>query len=239
MNIALIGYGRMGKEIEAAAKERNHEIPLIIDIDNSNELNEQNLKNIDVAIEFTIPESAFNNIMTCFNANVPVVSGTTGWLDNYETVKSYCDSQGKTFFYAPNYSIGVNILFKVNAYLAKIMNNFSNYEVGIEETHHKYKLDSPSGTAIKLANDIIQRIDRKKLWEEDTDLNDETINIHAIREDNIPGIHTITYDSDIDSISLTHSAKSRKGFALGAVMAAEFTKDKSGLYSMDDLLQID
>ncbi len=236
MNIAIIGYGKMGKEIEKIAKERNHNINLIIDVNNISDLNSENFKNIDVAIEFSTPETATDNIYKCLENDIPVVSGTTGWLDNYNDVVNYCKQNNKTFFYASNYSIGVNILFEINQHLAKIMNNFNNYEVLIEETHHIYKLDKPSGTAISLANQILENNKIKKGWELETK-NKEFLNIKSYREGEVPGIHKITYKSDIDKLELSHSAFSRKGFALGAVLAAEFIKDKTGIFNMKDLLQ--
>lgn len=238
MKLALIGYGRMGKEIEKIAIERNHEVVLKIDIDNKDDLNPEKLKDVDVAIEFTIPENAYDNIMECFATHVPVVCGTTGWLDKYYDVTDFCSKNSQAFFYAANFSLGVNIFLKVNKYLSKIMNNFSEYNVEIEETHHTQKLDSPSGTAIRIASDILSNIDRKKAWEEETTDKENNINILAKRIENVPGIHTVSYESDIDLIEITHSAKTRKGFALGAVMAAEFIYGKKGVYSMDDLLNI-
>lgn len=238
MNIALIGYGKMGKEIEQIALERHHNIPLIIDINNVSDLNAENLKKADVAIEFSRPETVVNNIRACFAAGTPVVCGTTGWLEHYDAIKNECLTGGKGFFYASNYSLGVNIFFKLNQYLARIMNNFPQYEVEMEEVHHTQKLDAPSGTAISLANDIIKEIDRKGHWHLDGKDNDSALKIAAVRRDPVPGIHTITYDSQVDYISMTHSAKSRKGFALGAVLAAEFMKGKTGVFSMDDLLKL-
>jgi 4-hydroxy-tetrahydrodipicolinate reductase len=237
MRIALIGYGKMGKEIEQIALERNHTIPLIIDLDNQHEFNSENLQKVDVAIEFSKPETALNNIRTCFEAGTPIVCGTTGWQEHFESVKKECLSNGKTFFYSSNYSLGVNIFFKVNCYLANIMNNFPQYEVEMEEVHHTQKLDAPSGTAISLANDILKVIDRKKNWQLDGQDSSEALKINAIRRDTVPGIHTIKYDSAVDYIEMTHSAKSRKGFALGAVVAAEFIHGKKGMFSMDDLLK--
>jgi len=236
MNIAIIGYGKMGKEIEKIALERNHKINLIVDEDNISDLNSNNLKNIDVAVEFTTPEAAVNNIYKCFENNIPVVSGTTGWIDDYDNLINFCKQNNKTFFYASNYSIGVNILFEINSHLAKIMNNFNDYEVLIEETHHIYKLDKPSGTAISLANQILENNKNKKGWELETK-NKEFLNIKSYREGEVPGIHKITYKSDIDKLELSHSAFSRKGFARGAVLAAEFIKDKTGVFNMKDLLQ--
>lgn len=238
MNIALIGYGKMGKEIEQIALERHHNIPLIIDINNVSDLNAENLKKADVAIEFSRPETVVNNIRACFAAGTPVVCGTTGWLEHYDAIKNECLTGGKGFFYASNYSLGVNIFFKLNQYLARIMNNFPQYEVEMEEVHHTQKLDAPSGTAISLAKDIIKEIDRKDHWHLDGKDNDSALKIAAVRRDPVPGIHTITYDSQVDYISMTHSAKSRKGFALGAVLAAEFMKGKTGVFSMDDLLKL-
>ena len=235
MNIAIIGYGKMGKEIEKIAQERNHNIKLIIDDNNTSDLNSGNLKNIDVAIEFSVPESAVSNYYRCFENNVPVVSGTTGWLDKYDEIINFCKKNNKTFFYASNFSIGVNILFEVNLFLAKLMSNFNDYEVLIEETHHIYKIDKPSGTAISLANQILEHNPQKNGWELETN-NKDLLNIKSYREGEVPGIHKITYKSEIDKIELSHSAFSRKGFARGAVLAAEFIKDKKGLYNMNDLL---
>ncbi len=238
MNIAILGYGKMGKEIEIIALERNHKVPLIIDIENETELTGKNLLNIDVAIDFSIPGSAYPNIVKCFEANTPVVSGTTGWLDKIDKVISMCREKGQTFFYASNFSLGVNIFFELNRNLAGMMNAFSEYDIAIEETHHTQKLDAPSGTAIKLAGDIISVIDRKNKWELNKASESNSIRITAIRKDNIPGIHTITYDSPVDFIEIKHSAKSRKGFALGAILAAEFIKDKKGYFTMKDLLKV-
>ncbi len=238
MNIAILGYGKMGKEIEKTALERNHKVLLKIDIDNQSELTGENLMNIDVAIDFSIPDSAYNNIVKCFEANTPIVSGTTGWLDKFDKVISMCKEKEQTFFYASNYSLGVNIFIELNRNLARMMNSFSEYDIAIEETHHTQKLDAPSGTAIKLANDIISVLDRKNKWELDKKSESDSIRISAIRKNKITGIHTITYDSPMDFIEIKHSAKSRKGFALGAILAAEFIKDKKGYFTMNDLLQV-
>ncbi|MFW6248588.1 MAG: 4-hydroxy-tetrahydrodipicolinate reductase [Bacteroidota bacterium] len=239
MNIVIIGYGKMGQEIEKIARERGHQIPLIIDIENQNDLNEKNLAEIDVAIEFTIPENAIPNYQRCFEGKTPVVSGTTGWLDRFNEVKDMCLTNDQSFFYAPNFSLGVNIFFKLNQYLAGIMNHFKDYEVDLTEVHHTQKLDAPSGTAIKLAEDLIEKIERKDNWVLENPGQKENINIVAERKDKVPGIHTIHYESDIDEISITHSAKSRKGFAMGSVLAAEFLARQSpGIYNMDDLLDI-
>lgn len=235
MEIALIGYGKMGKEIEAVCRERNHHVALIIDVDNPADLNAENLKNVDVAIEFTTPQTAYNNILKCFSAKVPVVCGTTGWLDNFDTIQQICREQKQGFFYSSNYSLGVNLFFKLNSELARLMNGFDNYEVSMTETHHVTKKDAPSGTAISLAKDIINNLDRKKEWKLD-ETGKDIISIHAFREGTVPGIHTIKYDSAVDYIEIIHSAKSRKGLALGAVMAAEFLKGKQGVFGMEDLL---
>ncbi len=238
MNIALIGYGKMGKEIEKIAIERGHKIELIIDNNNIDDLNNKNLQNIDVAIEFTKPETAYQNYLKCFSANTPVVSGTTGWLDKFSLIEEKCKNEGQTFFYASNFSLGVNIFFEINNKLSKIMNNFPAYNVSMEETHHTQKLDSPSGTAITLAEEIINNIDRKTGWKEAEKVDSEELKIEALRIDNVPGVHTINYESDIDSITINHSAKSRKGFALGAVLAAEYSANNSGLLNMKNLLKL-
>lgn len=236
MKIALIGYGRMGHEIEKIAIERGHEIVSIIDKDNQADFNSPQFRSADVAIEFSMPSSALDNYKKCFAAGVPVVAGTTGWLDNIEEVKNMCKNGDNTFFYASNYSIGVNIFFILNKYLAKIMNNYPNYNVKMEETHHIHKLDAPSGTAITLAEGLIENIDGKKSWNLETERNNEDIAIHCIREGEVPGIHEIVYESEVDTLSIKHDAKSRKGFALGAVIAAEFVKGKKGFLGMSDML---
>lgn len=237
MNIALLGYGKMGKEIEKIALERGHTIVLKIDVDNVSDMTSENLQKADVAIDFSVPSSAYDNIMKCFESNLPIVSGTTGWIDRKQEVEKECREKNQTFFYASNYSLGVNLFFKLNQFLAKIMGPFDQYDVAIEETHHTQKLDAPSGTAITLAEDILDNIERKSTWELDSE-DKSKLNIKAIRKENVPGIHTVTYDSEVDYITMTHSAKSRKGFALGAVLAAEFAKDNKGILTMDDLMQI-
>jgi len=238
LKIALLGYGKMGKEIEKIALSRDHEIPLIIDIDNFTDLNEKNLKKVDVAIDFSIPGSAYENIIKCFEANTPVVSGTTGWLDKFEEVKKLCGEKNQTFFYASNYSLGVNLFFKLNEHLAQMMNHFNNYEVSMTEIHHIHKLDAPSGTAISLAEGIIKNLDRKKQWTLLPGTGEASVNIEAIREDEIPGTHTIRYDSPVDTIEITHCTKNRQGLALGAVVAAEFIVGKKGFFNMDHLLNL-
>jgi 4-hydroxy-tetrahydrodipicolinate reductase len=237
MKITLIGYGKMGKEIEQISLSRNHTFPLIIDISNINELTIENLRKSDVAIEFSKPETAVTNIRKCFEADVPVVCGTTGWLDKFDEIKTECLKNNHTFFYSSNYSLGVNIFFKLNTFLAKIMNNFPQYEVGIEEVHHTQKLDAPSGTAISLASDIIKQVDRKSQWQLDRQDSPEMLKISALRRGTVPGIHTIKYDSSVDFIEMTHNAKNRQGLALGAVVAAEFIAGKKGFFTMDDLLK--
>ena len=237
MKIALIGYGKMGKTIEQIALNRGHQIVSIVDINNPEEFQSANFKSADVAIEFTTPATAFDNYMKSFAAGVPVVSGTTGWLDRIGEIKEKCEKEGKTFFYASNFSIGVNIFFALNKYLAKIMNNFPSYNISMTETHHIHKLDAPSGTAITLAEGIIENVDRKDRWTLETAEQPTDLPIHAIREGEVPGIHEVTYESDVDYISIKHDAKSRAGFALGAVVAAEFTAGEKGFLGMDDMLK--
>lgn len=238
LKFIIIGYGRMGREIKRVAEKRGHETVLLIDKDNPADFTRENLEKGDVAIEFTQPDAAYENIMKCFEADIPVVSGTTGWLDKFIDVRRYCLENGKGLFYASNFSIGVNLFFKINTHLAKIMDKYSNYDLEIEETHHKHKLDAPSGTAVKLAESIIQEIRRKSKWVKEKSGNEQELPVKSIREDEIPGIHTVKYTSEFDKIEITHSAKSREGFALGAVMAAEFMKGKTGIYSMEDLLEV-
>ena len=237
MKIALIGYGKMGKTIEQIALSRGHQIVSIIDINNPEDIYSDNFKSADVAIEFTTPATAFDNYMKCFAADVPVVSGTTGWLNRIGEIKDMCEKEGKTFFYASNFSIGVNIFFALNKHLAKIMNQFPAYDVKMMETHHIHKLDAPSGTAITLAEGVLENIERKERWTLETAEKETDLPIHAIREGEVPGIHEITYESDVDTIVIKHDAKSRAGFALGAVIAAEFTADKKGFLGMEDMLK--
>lgn len=237
MNIAIIGYGRMGKEIEQMALDRGHKVLLKIDENNVNSITKEDFKNIDVAIEFTVPESAFSNIDLCFKNKIPVVSGTTGWLNKFDIILDKCKNENQTFFYASNYSIGVNLLFKLNKDLAKMMNNYPAYNVKVEETHHTKKVDAPSGTAITIIEGLIENIERKNKWEEEKENSDDTIAVKSFREGNVPGNHKIIYESEFDKIIIEHDAKSRKGFALGAVLAAEFIADKKGYYTMNDLLK--
>lgn len=238
MKIALIGYGKMGKTIEKIALDRGHEIVSIIDVTNPEEFDSAAFKSADVAIEFTMPSTAYDNFKQCFAANIPVVAGTTGWLEEHmEDVKMICEKDNQTFFYASNYSIGVNIFFAVNKYLANIMNNFPSYNVKMIETHHIHKLDAPSGTAITLAEGILENITRKKSWELDAESDSSHLEIESLRKGEVPGIHEIIYDSEVDYISIKHDAKSRAGFALGAVVAAEFTCGKKGFLGMNDLFK--
>ena len=251
MKIALIGYGKMGRMIEQIAKERGHEIVSIIDVDNQQDFDSEAFKSADVAIEFTNSTAAYGNYLKAFKNNVKVVSGSTGWMkDHGDDVRQMCSEQGgQTLFWASNFSIGVAIFSAVNRYLAKIMNGFTQYDVRMEETHHIHKLDAPSGTAITLAEDIIDNIDRKTDWvkgvqrladgtvEGTNDVAADKLAIESIRRDEVPGIHSVIYDSDADSITITHDAHSRKGFALGAVLAAEYTKDHKGLLTISDMFK--
>ena len=238
MKIGVIGYGKMGKEIEKVALERGHSTPLIFDVNNLNELTAENLKKCDVVIEFTTPESAVRNYLTCFEAGVPVVSGTTGWLHERDLVHEKCREKNGTFFYASNFSIGVNLFFELNRRLADIMKGHPGYMLSLKEVHHTQKLDAPSGTAIILAEDLIRMIPEKKGWKNDLNTSPEEIGILSERIENVPGIHTINWESDEDTIQITHYAKSRKGFAMGAVLAAEYCLTHKGILSMKDLLNI-
>ncbi|MCH5310045.1 MAG: 4-hydroxy-tetrahydrodipicolinate reductase [Prevotella sp.] len=237
MKIALVGYGKMGKMIEQIALDRGHEIVSIIDINNQQDFDSPEFASADVAIEFTTPHTAYDNYLKAFAKNVKVVSGSTGWMKEHgDEVRQMCNEGGQTLFWASNFSIGVAIFSAVNRYLAKIMNQFPQYDVEMEETHHVHKLDHPSGTAITLAEEIVENIDRKQAWAEDT--TDPTLlRVDHIRRGEVPGIHTIRYDSDADLITITHDAHSRKGFALGAVLAAEYTKDHNGLLTISDMFK--
>ena len=238
MRIALIGYGKIGKEIEKMAIEMGHSIGLIIDINNLDDFTPENLKKNDVAIEFTSPHHAVDNIIKCLYAGIPVVSGTTGWKERFQEVNEICMKTGGTLFHSSNFSPGVNIMFAVNKFLANIMEAFPQYDVSLTELHHTEKLDAPSGTAICLAEQIIEMIKRKKNWTlEDSD-SPENLRINAIREGDIKGTHEVIYDSEIDFISVKHVAKSRKGFAIGAIKAAEFSVNRKGVFTMTDLLGI-
>jgi 4-hydroxy-tetrahydrodipicolinate reductase len=238
MKIALIGYGKMGKEIEKKAIERGHKILFKFDVENASDFTVENLKKADVAIEFTQPESAYANFMKCFEAGVKVVSGTTGWLDKFSEIKDRCKTDGKTFFYASNFSIGVNILFKLNKQLVELMNQFPGYTASITETHHVQKKDAPSGTAVTLAQDILTKSNTHKKITNEIAVDNTELAVHSIRMGDVPGIHTIRYESDVDCIELTHHTKNRKGLAEGAVLAAEYAYTHKGFLTMNDLLGI-
>ncbi|NQU86607.1 MAG: 4-hydroxy-tetrahydrodipicolinate reductase [Mariniphaga sp.] len=238
MKLALIGYGKMGKEIEKIATKRGHEIALTIDINNPDDLTIENLKKCDVAIEFTRPESAAANYLKCLEAGIPVVSGTTGWLDQKDMVYEKFRKANGTFFYASNFSIGVNLFFELNKKLASLMASEADYNVAIKEVHHTQKLDAPSGTAISLAEDIITSVPGKKNWVNKAEKSDGQIEIISERIGDVPGTHSIKYESEIDYIEITHSAKTRKGLAFGTVLAAEYCQDHSGILTMKDLLKI-
>ena len=232
MNIALLGYGKMGKSIEAIAINRNHSISLKISDTNS----DYNFSDADVAIDFSIPSAAVTNIKKALDAGVPVISGTTGWLNHYDDVINYCKEKNGTFLYASNFSLGVNIFFEINKRLSELIGDFEEYNVEMEEIHHTQKLDAPSGTAITLAKPIIENT-KYKQWTLEAPNSDE-IHIEAKRIEGVPGTHEVSYNSEIDSISIKHTAHSRQGFALGAVIAAEWIKDKKGIFSMKDVLNI-
>jgi 4-hydroxy-tetrahydrodipicolinate reductase len=236
MNIALIGYGRMGHEIESIAIKRGHFIKLIVDQDNEQDLNPVNLKGVDVAIEFSSPLAAFSNICRCLSEKVPVVSGTTGWLEKYKAVEVLCLKNQTSFIHSSNYSIGVNLLFRLNEELAKQMARYEDYTVSIEEIHHTKKLDAPSGTAITIADGIAGNHPGYKKWCFENEKTEGCIPIHSVREGMVPGTHSVVWDSDIDTITLKHEAKNRRGFALGAVVAAEFISKRKGVFTMKDVM---
>ena len=250
MKIALIGYGKMGHMIEQIALERGHEIVCKIDIDNADDFDSPAFASADVAIEFTNPTAAYGNYLRAFKHNVKVVSGSTGWMKDHKAdVEALCQDGKQTLFWASNFSVGVAIFRAVNNKLAEIMNGFAQYDVTETETHHIHKLDAPSGTAITLAEDVVERLDRKSSWKLGTttwddgrvegseDHKPDELLIDSVRHDEVPGIHSIRYDSEADEITITHSAHSRKGFALGAVLAAEYTKDHTGLLTTSDLFK--
>ncbi|MCC8361401.1 4-hydroxy-tetrahydrodipicolinate reductase [Salinimicrobium sediminilitoris] len=230
MKIALLGYGKMGKTIERLAVERGHEIVLKI----SDDIEKADLQKADVAIDFSVPDAAFKNITTCFEKQVPVVSGTTGWLKQYDKAVEICNENEAAFIYASNFSLGVNLFFELNRNLAKLMSKFPEYKVAIEEIHHTQKLDAPSGTAITLAEQIMENSE-KTGWQLDKAADNE-IPVTAKRIENVPGTHTISYNSEVDTIKIEHIAHSRDGFALGAIIAAEWLQNKKGVYSMKDVL---
>lgn len=250
MKIALIGYGKMGKMIEQIAISRGHEIVSIIDVDNQQDFDSEAFASADVAIEFTAPQAAYGNYLKAFSKGVKVVSGSTGWMKEHgDDVRRMCSEEGKTLFWASNFSIGVAIFSAVNRYLAKIMNGFQQYGVEMEEVHHIHKLDHPSGTAITLADEVVDNIDRLNGWAVGTvqnpdgsiegtkDVKAGSLRIDSIRRGEVPGIHTIKYDSEADSITITHDAHSRQGFALGAVLAAEYTAEHNGLLTISDMFK--
>lgn len=233
MNIALLGYGKMGQTIEKIALDRGHEIVLKV----SKDIHEYDLdqQEIDVAIDFSIPDAAYKNLTTCFKHKIPVVCGTTGWLKQYEDAKKVCLENDSALIYASNFSLGVNVFFELNSYLANMMKGLDQYSVSIEEIHHTQKLDAPSGTAISLAEQIIGSYPKLEDWKLDA-AEENKVPIFAKRTEDVPGTHTITYDSEIDSIEIRHTAKSRQGFALGAVVAAEYLHGRTGIFSMKDVL---
>lgn len=242
MDILLLGYGKMGKAIEQIALDRGHNIIEKIDLHNEESLQSLDPGQVDVAIEFSQPEAAPRNIRYCLKQSIPVISGTTGWLQEKSAIEDFCTEHHGTFFYASNFSIGVNIFFKLNQYLAGMMNQYPEYEPSVEEIHHTEKKDAPSGTAITLAEDLLQAIKQKSEWklqEEDRNYqNTEKLPIRSLREGQVPGTHTITYSSEIDTIEIKHTAHSRQGFALGAVLVAEWIRNKKGLLSMDDFIKL-
>lgn len=244
MKIALLGYGKMGKEIERQALEKKHEVVLKVDVDNASAVSREDLQKAEAAIEFSTPSTAFGNIIRCFDAGIPVVVGTTGWLDKFGEVQRLCLEKQQALFYASNFSIGVNLYFELNRYLAGLINKQKGYTVSVDEVHHTQKLDAPSGTAITIANDLLHAIDGKSKWvcvedgkKQKSVFPDELI-INSHRIGNVPGTHTVTYDSPIDRIEIKHTAHGRQGFAAGALLAAEWIIGKKGVFGMKDLLNI-
>ncbi|MGM0567125.1 MAG: 4-hydroxy-tetrahydrodipicolinate reductase [Bacteroidota bacterium] len=234
MNIIISGYGRMGKEVEKQALKHHHSIAGIIDKD-SDWNNKTIMQNADVVIDFSLPETAINNIYRCFENNIPIITGTTGWYDRIDEVTKKCHDLDQTLFYAPNFSIGVNLFFDINEKMARLMNGQLNYDVKVSETHHMHKKDAPSGTAKKLTDLLLGKIKRYSGWVLNKEGKDK-LPVYAYRYDEVPGTHEVTYNSDVDIITLKHEAKSREGFALGAVKAAEWVKDKPGVFTMKDFL---
>ncbi len=235
MKIALLGYGKMGKVIEKIALERGHTISLKVTSENA-DFTTNDLAETDVAIDFSVPSGVVANIYKCFEAGVPIVVGTTGWDEEYEQVRKDLDNSRNALFFAPNFSIGVNIFFAVNQYLAKLMNPQDQYDVEVDETHHTQKLDAPSGTAIRLARDIVAGLDRKDQWVKGEGETSKDLTIRSHRIEDVPGTHVIQYDSEIDTVTIEHKAKTRRGFALGSVLAAEWVKDRTGYFTMQDML---
>ena len=232
MKIGLLGYGKMGKTIEQIALKREHDIILKVDENTESYV----LDNIDVAIDFSTPNAAVDNIINCFNHNIPVISGTTGWLERYDEVVALCEEKSGTFLYASNFSLGVNIFFELNRTLARLMENLPEYNISMEEIHHTQKLDTPSGTAITLAEDIIKN-SKYGTWTLDA-AKPKALHINAKRIDSVPGTHEVTYSSSVDTIEIKHTAHNRDGFALGAVIAAEWIRGKKGVFTMKDVLNI-
>jgi|SRR5688572_16697109 len=238
MRIALIGYGKMGKAIEEIAIARGHEIALVIDIDTLDKFTKENISRADVAIEFTGPGSAYDNVKKCISMGVPLICGSTGWTEKLDEIKKILKENNGTFLYASNFSVGVNIFFEVNKHLAGLMSAQPDYEVQLTEIHHTQKKDAPSGTAITLAEQILEKITRKKSWVNQVSDNPEELEILSERTDPAPGTHKIKYSSGVDDIEIIHTAHTRKGFALGAVLAAEFIKGKTGWFTMNDVLSL-
>ena len=236
MKIAILGYGKMGQEIERIAILKKHEVALIIDSVEDWEKVGGRLGEADIAIEFSQPDTVLDNIYHCFDANIPVVVGTTGWHEDLEQVKKDCLDRGQTIFFSPNFSIGVNLFFELNRHLAALMSKWVDYEISIEETHHIHKQDAPSGTAIVLANDIIRNSGRKEKWVKEMPEHPEELGIQSFRTENVPGTHKVKYESDNDFIEIIHTAKNRRGFAIGTILAAEWVLGKKGIYEMKDLL---
>ncbi len=238
MKIALIGYGKMGKAIEVIATKKGHEVLMKIDEPNLHEFTKENLLNADVAIEFTSPHSAFENVKKCIEFGIPVICGSTGWTDRLEEMKVFCADNNGAFIYSSNFSIGVNIFFELNKKLASLMSSQNDYEVILEETHHTQKKDAPSGTAITLAEQVLEQVKRKDKWVNELSDNPSDLEIMSQRIDPAPGTHSVKYSSVIDDIEIIHTAHSRNGFASGAVQAAEFVKDKKGFFTMKDVLNL-
>ena len=228
----------MGREIHRILLQRGHDVPLIIDADNTADLCAEKLSGVDAAIEFTTPSTAYGNIAKCIECGVPVVCGTTAWTDKLPQVQQLCEKFDGGFFYASNYSIGVNLMFRVNRMLARMMDRFPEYDVTVEETHHTQKKDAPSGTAVTLADDIVAQLERKDKWVCGVTTHTGELEVTAVRRSVVPGIHTVTYESEADVLSISHTAKNRSGFAFGAVLAAEFMRSRKGVYTMDDLLEL-
>ena len=237
MKVAIIGYGKMGHEIEQVLLSRGHSVALIIDQDNAHDLCAEKLAGVDVAIEFTTPTTAYSNVRTCIECGTPVVRGTTGWHDKLEELQRLCRERGSSMIWSSNYSLGVNITFRLNRYLAELMNRFDAYNIDIEEIHHTQKKDAPSGTAISLANDIIARVERKQRWLNEPTEEADAIAITSLREGMVPGTHTVTYTSEDDKIEVRHTLFSRRALALGAVVAAEFVAPRKGVFTIDDLFE--